>query len=126
MDVFHYFRIPSNNNELKTQNFNLKRFLHSEAPHQRVKMSCELARTKRKSNLVKMLIMLVGLVVVFQLCYIPRGILMIMAEFGDFSEPSFHVHSYDRVSSTDFNTRLRQLRVGRMDPDVCEKKKGRS
>lgn len=30
--------------------------------------------------------MLIILVVVFQLCYIPRGILMIIKEFGDFSD----------------------------------------
>lgn len=48
-----------------------------------LRRSFDLARNKRKSSLVKMVVILV---VVFQACYIPRGILMTIREFGDFSE----------------------------------------
>ena len=66
-----------------------------ETAHQGVRMSCDLVRTKRKSNLVEMLI---TLVVIFQLCYIRRGIMMITREFGNFSESSFHVRRYVRAN----------------------------
>lgn len=121
VDVFHRFRIRSK--ELKNPDLNLKRFSQSEPPHRRVKMSFDFARNKRRSNLVKMLIILV---VVFQLCYIPLGILMIMREFGDFSDSLTFMY-VDMValilyylkyvlnpliiftSSSDFKTRLRKF-----------------
>ena len=37
-------------------------------------------RTKRKAHLVKMLVILVA---IFQLCYLPRGVQMLLWEFGD-------------------------------------------
>ncbi|CAH3045673.1 unnamed protein product [Pocillopora meandrina] len=46
------------------------------------KRSFDLARDKRRNSLVRTLIILV---VVFQVCYIPRGILMTIREFSDLS-----------------------------------------
>ena len=125
MDVFHRFRIRSKERREKNPitDLNLKVYLHSEVTHERVKRSFDLARTKRKSNLLKML---VTLVVVFQVCYIPRGILMIMNEFGDFSWSSAFIYIdmaalilyYIKhvlnpliifTSSTDFRSRFKKL-----------------
>lgn len=47
------------------------------------KRSFDLARDKRRNSLVRTLIILV---VVFQVCYIPRGILMTIREFSDLSD----------------------------------------
>lgn len=83
VDIFHHFRTRNNAARNNANEKSERRFSHEECSQHRVKTSFELARQKRRNNLVKMVIMLVF---VFQLCYIPRGILMTMREFGAFSE----------------------------------------
>lgn len=123
VDIFHHFRTRNNVSRNNAKEQSERRFSHEECSTQdRVKTSFELARQKRRSNLVKMVIVLVF---VFQLCYIPRGILMTMREFGDFSESLVFMyidmaalimyymkHVLNPLiifsSSSDFKTRLRK------------------
>lgn len=119
-DIFHHFRIRSS--ELKNA-ANTKRLSHDATGLRRreTKTSFDLARNRRRNSLVKMVIILV---VVFQICYIPRGILMMMREFGDFSETAafmyidmaalilyYMKHVLNPLiiftSSSDFRTRMR-------------------
>lgn len=85
VDSFHRFKFRGG----EPRNTNAERFSHGKCPRHRVKTSHDLVRNKRRSNLVKTVI---KLVVVFQLCYVPRGILMTIREFGDFSESSVFMY----------------------------------
>lgn len=82
VDIFHHFRVRGSESRSRSTHDN-KRSSLDEFPRHRVNTALDMVRYKRRSRLVKLAIILV---VVFQLCYIPRGILMMIREFGDFSE----------------------------------------
>lgn len=81
VDIFHHFRVRGSESRSRSTHDN-KRSSLDEFPRHRVNTALDMVRYKRRSRLVKLVIILV---VVFQL-YIPRGILMMIREFGDFSE----------------------------------------
>lgn len=82
VDIFHRFRVRGTESRFRSNHDNRRSSL-DECQRYRANTSFDLVRYKRRSRLVELV---ASLVVVFQICYIPRGILMMIREFGNFSE----------------------------------------